>query len=296
MIRKKILNYKLTRIIRSSSIATIYPYIIGASILVIIIALFVWSPSDSTPIFPGTTISIASGIFKMGSNDGDNDEQPIHKVRVNNFSISKYEITNAQYAVFMNAIGANANGRYKGIEYLEMNDEHIEINYINGKFVADTSKENHPVIEVSWYGAKAYCTYYGGRLPTEAEWEFAAKGGNKHRGYTYAGSDNADEVAWYHKNSGNTTKKVGTKNSNELDLYDMSGNVSEWCNDWYDKNYYKKPVNNSKGPTSGAFKVIRGGFWNFNLGFIRVTDRSLNRPTSTSTDIGFRFVFPLIQK
>jgi len=248
----------------------------------------------STSNFTGETITVKGGTFSMGSNDGNDDEKPIHTVKVGSFSISKYEITNTQYATFMNAINANANGSVNGIEYLDMDSNDIEITYTSGNFFANTEKENHPVMLVTWYGAKAYCEYYGGRLPTEAEWEFAARGGNNSNGYIYAGSNILSEVAYYDTttvlgviNTGN----VGTKNPNELGLYDMSGNVSEWTNDYYSYSYYENsPIDNPQGPSAGTPRVTRGGYRTFSSGTrCRVAWRGNSHGRNKS--VGFRPVF-----
>jgi formylglycine-generating enzyme required for sulfatase activity len=144
--------------------------------------------------------------------------------------------------------------------------------------------DNRPVDSVSWYDAVSFCNKLseregltpcyninganttcnwsatGYRLPTEAEWEYAAKGGNRSKGLEYAGSDDLNTVAWYYDNSGIKTHIVGSKQSNELGLCDMSGNVWEWCWDWYDSNYYvSSPGTNPKGPESGAYRLPRGG-------------------------------------
>ena len=243
-------------------------------------------------IFPGEKVAVAGGTFQMGSTFGDQDEEPVHSITLSGFSISKYEITNAQYATFMNDIGANIDGSFNGVEYLAMDDEDIQISHTSGQFVADAGKENHPVVKVSWFGAKAYAEHYGGRLPTEAEWEFAAKGGNSSSGYTYSGSNTVDDVAWYFTNSGSATHPVGTKAPNELGLYDMSGNVWEWTNDWYDSNYYSNsPSNDPQGPNSGTNRVIRGGSWNGNAYYCRVANRGGSNPASTVNYLGFRPVF-----
>jgi len=243
-------------------------------------------------IFPGEKVAVAGGTFSMGSTTGNADEEPIHSVTLSNFSISKYEITNAQYTTFMNDIVANLNGSFNGVRYLDMGDVDIQISHTGGQFVADAGKENSPVIFVSWFGAKAYAEHYGGRLPTEAEWEFAAKGGNNSSGYTYSGSNTIDDVAWYITNSGAATHTVGTKSANELDLYDMSGNVWEWTNDWYDSNYYSSsPSSNPQGPTTGSFRVFRGGSWNNNANFCRVAIRNGSNSIITFNTLGFRPVF-----
>jgi formylglycine-generating enzyme required for sulfatase activity len=231
----------------------------------------------------------------MGSPNGTGnpDEEPEHSVTLSNFSISKYEITNAQYATFMNDIGADINGSFNGEEYLDMDDVDIQISYTSGQFIVDAGKEDYPVIEVSWFGAKAYAEHYGGRLPTEAEWEFAAKGGNSSSGYTYSGSNTIGDVAWYTSNSGSATQVIGTKSANELGLHDMSGNVWEWTNDWYDANYYSSspPSSNPQGPTTGAGRVYRGGSWDGNAFNCRVANRNGGFPASTYFILGFRPVF-----
>jgi formylglycine-generating enzyme required for sulfatase activity len=238
-------------------------------------------------------VTVSGGKFDMGctseQNNCGNDETPVHTVTVDSFKISKYEITNQQYAHFMNEIGASSDGSYNGTEYLDIDEGDCNINYSGSEFVSVSGKENHPVIEVTWYGAKAFCEQYDGRLPTEAEWEFAARGGNSANATLYAGSDNIDEVAWYSDNYG--TKEVGTKSPNELGIYDMSGNVWEWCNDWYSSDYYSNsPQDNPQGPSSGSYRVLRGGSWVDYVFCCRVAFRYSDDPgVASRIDSGFRF-------
>ena len=241
--------------------------------------------------FIGDIIYIEGGTYSMGGNYFA-DSQPIHNVTLNSFSISKYEITNAQYATFMNEIDANEDGSYNGTQYLMMNYNDCQIEYVNGQFISESGKENHPVILVNWEGANAYCEHYCGRLPTEAEWEFASRGGNISGGFELSGSNNADDVAWYAFNSGNSTHSVGTKNANEIGAFDMSGNILEWCNDWYDNNYYSNsPTNNPQGPISGTNRVLRGGTYSNGSGGCFVSARYQYTPTPSYKFIGFRPVF-----
>ena len=251
--------------------------------------------SFSTYSFDGSMVSVSGGTFEMGctseQSNCDDDETPVHTVTVDDFEMSKYEITNQQYADFMNEIGANSDGSYDGTEYLAMDDGDCQIDYASGEFVPESGKDNYPVIEVTWYGAKAFCKHYGGRLPTEAEWEFAARGGNSATATEYAGSDNIDEVAWYEFNSGGSTHEVGTKSPNELGLYDMTGNVHEWCNDWYDSDYYSRsPQENPQGPSSGSDRVLRGGSWDPGVENCRLASRTANNPGTSLRDGGFRLV------
>ena len=130
------------------------------------------------------------------------------------------------------------------------------------------------------------------RLPTEAEWEYAARGGNKSRGYKYSGSNNIDEVAWYECNSGVETHPVKGKKANELGLYDMSGNVWECCNDWYGE-YSRGAQTNPKGPNNGSYRVLRGGSWCSGERYCRVSDRDSDAPGDRNDVIGFRLVLCL---
>ena len=242
---------------------------------------------------PGELVYVQGGTFEMGSNNGDDDEKPIHSVTLNSFYIGKYEVTHKEYIEFLNSKGVNSDGSYNGEEYIDMDDEDCAVGYSNGSFYfkgsSCASTENTPVIEVTWYGAKAYCEWAGGRLPTEAEWEYAARGGNKSKGYKYSGSNNIDEVAWYNDNSGSKTHEVGTKQPNELGIYDMTGNVWEWCNDWYDGSYYSiSPNSNPQGPTTGSYRIVRGGSWYFSANSCRVAYRNDYVPRRSIGYIGFR--------
>jgi formylglycine-generating enzyme required for sulfatase activity len=234
-------------------------------------------------------ILVKGGTFSMGSMKISNDESPVHNVTLKSFYIGKYEVTFIEYDTFCRLTrrgSLNDNGWGRG---------------------------NRPVIQVSWNDAIAYCNWRsqfegltpcysmstqnvqcnfnanGFRLPTEAEWEYAARGGSESHGFFFSGSDYADEVTWYHHNSDSQTKPVGTKMPNELGIYDMSGNVWEWCWDWYDKDYY---TSSSKadplGPISGFMNVLRGGSWSDNPRAARISNRFRNYPVTKASIIGFR--------
>ena len=209
-------------------------------------------------------IYVEGGIFAMGSNSGESDEKPIHNVTLDSYYIGETEITQAQWRAVM---GSNPS-EYKG--------------------------DNRPVECVSWYDAQEFCERLseltGKRyvLPTEAQWEYAARGGNQSKGYTYSGSNNIDEVAIYDEwSSGHSYVK--SKKPNELGIYDMSGNVYEWCSDWYD-DYSSSSQTNPQGPTSGSDRVLRGGSWCLNASFCRVANRDLINPSRTYNNCGFRVV------
>ncbi|MDZ7724501.1 MAG: SUMF1/EgtB/PvdO family nonheme iron enzyme [candidate division KSB1 bacterium] len=234
-------------------------------------------------------VPVPGGSFQMGSNSSEaySDEQPVHTVTLSDFKISKYEVTNAQYAAFLNDQGVSSDGSASGTEYIDMNASYCQIDYGGGQFVVESGKDNYPVIGVTWYGAKAFCEWAGGRLPTEAEWEYAARGGPQSRGYTYAGGNTIDAVAWYDGNSGGHTHPVGGKRANELGLYDMSGNVWEWCADWKG-NYSSSSQTNPTGPSSGSYRVRRGGGWNDDARYCRVAYRYVSVPGGSRNVLGFR--------
>jgi len=210
-------------------------------------------------------VLIEGGTFMMGSNGGEDDEKPVHSVYVDRFYMDKYEVTVAQFREFCKAEGR------------EMPEQ------------PSYSLSNHPVVNVRWNEASAYAEWAGKRLPTEAEWEYAARGGNRSSGYRYSGSDNPEDVAWYSENSDGRTHPVGQKRPNELGLYDMSGNVWEWCSDWYDENYYSvSPQSNPKGPSSGSLRVLRGGSWYHLTRYCRVSVRYGDYPDGRRYFSGFR--------
>ena len=211
-----------------------------------------------------TMVWAGGGTFQMGSNDSDayDDEKPVHTVTVGNFALSQTEITNSQYCKFLNEKGNQTEG---GATWLDIESSYCQIEKSGGIFKPKSGKGNYPVIEVTWYGAKAYCNWAGGRLPTEAEWKFAAKG---RENYKYAGSNNIDDVAWYGSNSGSATHEVAQKQANAFGLYDMSGNVWEWVEDKWHSNYTDAPTNGSAWTSgSSSYRVYCGGSWYYGARF-----------------------------
>ncbi len=231
-------------------------------------------------------IFVKGGTFKMGSNNGDSNEKPIHNVTVSDFYIGKYEVTNSQYVDFLNAKG---NQKEAGVDWVNTGI-YSQIEEINGVFKVKKGLENHPVVYITWYGARAYAKWIGGRLPTEAEWEYAARGGNKSKDYKYSGSNNINDVALYRDNSNLHSHPIGTKSSNELGIYDMSGNIYEYCNDWYAP-YNNASQTNPRGPSSGSTRIIRGGSYDNYINTCRTTHRYYSAPYNANSYYGFRVAF-----
>jgi formylglycine-generating enzyme required for sulfatase activity len=189
-------------------------------------------------------VEVEGGTFTMGctSEQGNNckkNEIPMHSVQLNSFYIGRFEVTQEQWDAVMGSNPSRFNDCADcPVENISWDDAQYFINKLNSM----TEKEF--------------------RLPTEAEWEYAARGGKNSKGFKYAGSDEIALVAWHGRNSGNRTHKVGEKIPNELGLYDMTGNVWEWCSDWYAEDYYSNsPKNNPTGPAFGTYRVLRGGSW-----------------------------------
>ena len=234
------------------------------------------SLSDNTltiPVKNGINIEmvkVEAGSFNMGATPEMKSpyevEKPVHRVTLtNNYYIGKYEVTQALWQAVM---GSNPS-HFKG--------------------------DALPVEQVSWKDCQKFITKLNRltgknfRLPTEAEWEYAARGGNKSRGYRYSGSNTIDDVAWYENDALSQTHPVGTKQPNELEIYDMTGNVMEWCQDWYGS-YSSSPQVNPTGAASGSYRVVRGGGWSDSARDCRTSDRDFISPGGCSSDLGLRLV------
>jgi len=243
-------------------------------------------------------IKIKGGSFKMGSLEGHIDEKPVHMVVLDDFIMSKTEITVQQFSKFVHETAYITTAKKVGYSFVFT--AKLEKKYgVNWKYdtkgdLREKSEYNHPVIHVSWYDANAYCKWAGGRLPTEAEWEYTAKGGASTGSATYAGNDSIEVVAWYNNNSNFTTHPVGQKKPNVLGLYDMSGNVWEWCLDYYGEKYYQNsPENNPQGASLGTYRVDRGGSAFIQAADCRLTKRGKSIAGYSGYYLGFRLVlFP----
>ena len=242
---------------------------------------------------PIELVVIPAGSFLMGSNERDR-EQPIHKGDVPAFKLGKYPITNAQYAAFLNAYGAEKvqAGKYKGQQMVHLHRWGVQQE--NGKWKAAVGYENHPIINVTWYGVNEFCTWLSEEtglqysLPSEAQWEYAARANQPK--LKYAGSNKLEEVGWYDKNSHGETHPVGQKKANAWGLYDMSGNVDEWCADvWHDS--YQGAPNDGRAWIGGGdqgSRVVRGGGWYYIDDFCRVSYRYGDLANGCGSNVGCR--------
>ena len=213
-------------------------------------------------------VYVSGGAFTMGAtseqgSDANDDEKPTHSVTISNFYLCKYEVTQALWRAVM----GNNPSSFKG--------------------------NSLPVGNVSWNDCQTFISRLNNltgknfRLPTESEWEYAARGGNRSRGYKYSGSNVLSDVAWYDDNSGSKTHPVGSKSPNELGLYDMSGNVWEWCSDWYGT-YSSSSQTNPTGASSGSGRVDRGGSWLGGAWLCRSSNRDNIAPVGRDYDLGLR--------
>ncbi len=244
-------------------------------------------------------IYVKGGEFKMG-NDYNRTIRRVHSVKLSDFGISNLEISNNYFCNFLNSYGSDTvkSGEFQGKLMIKSSTVSKYSNWgiykVDYTWLPVEGYENHPVIYVSWYGANEYCKYYSGRLPTEAEWEFAARGGKKTRDYPYSGGGNIDEVSWYLSNSDKTTYKPGTKKSNRLGIYDMNGNVQEWCEDTYDFRYYRdSPYKNPCNLELGKYKIVRGGAYTNSAKQISLYNRYKQKPGEFNNKTGFRIVFQI---
>jgi len=229
---------------------------------------------------------VGGGTFQMGAqntnssqgnydSDARNNESPVHSVTLDGYYMGETEVTQALWKAVMDTVPTHNGGWTNGFGY----------------------GDDYPAYRVSWNDVQEFIlklnqmTGKKFRLPTEAEWEYAARGGKKSKGYKYSGSNTLSEVAWYGDNSGGKTHPVKGKQPNELGIYDMSGNVWEWCSDWHVSDYYGNSSSKSpKGPDSGKFREQRGGGWNVKKEDCRVSERGGNEPEVRYNNIGFRLV------
>lgn len=227
--------------------------------------------NDTVTSLPDSMVLIPAGKYTIGDKKGLSEQKPEHSVTVNAFFIDIHEVTNAQYKVFLDSTG-----------------------YALPMYWRDTlyNKPYQPVVGISWYDAVEYCKWAGKRLPTEAEWEIAARGGLTSEDYPFTGKINQDKANYifdkYEKPKG--LLKVGSYPPNGYGLYDMAGNVYEWCKDWYLETAYKDTTDyiNPQGPIKGQARVMRGGAWNYNADFQQVAMRNRAKPELRTNYIGFR--------
>ena len=218
-------------------------------------------------------VRVRGGVFTMGctaepSSSCNNDERPAHRVTLRNFNMGKYPVTQAQWEAVMGSNPSAVKGSNLPVTDVNWNDVQEFISKLN----AQTGKRY--------------------RLPTEAEWEYAARGGNKSKGYKYSGSNNVDNVGWYRVNSERKVSPVGKKKANELGIYDMSGNVMEWCSDWAGA-YTATAKTNPAGPPPGSGeRILRGGSWDTLETLLEVSHRYSMRPDTRHSTFGFRLVLP----
>jgi sulfatase modifying factor 1 len=307
-----------------------------------------WLTGDAN--IPEDMKYIPDGGFEMGDHfdpEGYDDELPVHAVLVDAFFMSKYEITNQQYCDYLNSAYPAQLKVVSGVVYAASDDpcdypycdtttssSYSRITWNGSSFGVVSDKEDHPMVQVSWYGSVAYCnwrsseggyeacynlstwvcdfTKKGYRLATEAEWEYAARGGNHSPYYRYPWGDSIDGSKANYWESGDPYETgdypwttpvgyydgsqipAGSDMANGYGLYDMAGNVWEWCNDWYASDYYDtSPFDNPTGPVSGSSRVLRGGGWSHNANRCRVASRYYYDPDDRGSGLGFRIVLDL---
>ncbi len=247
-------------------------------------------PPQTDPALGIQWVKVEGGTFTMGSPDDEKgrykDEGPQHQVELSGFWMSATEVTNAQYNAFLKAAQRDP-AVWDRVKESGANHPDLKSEFKGAR---------QPVVRVSWEDAKAFCDWLGNgvMLPTEAQWEYACRAGST--GRFCFGDDEAQlgDYAWYGANANGVTHAVAGKKANAWGLFDMHGNVWEWCSDWYDEEYYKaSPLKDPAGPAAGALRVLRGGSWYFEPWNCRSASRAGSDPRNWNDGLGFRLVAPL---
>lgn len=228
-------------------------------------------------------VVVNGGTFLMGSTDGNRDEMPRHHVNIDSYAIDVHPVTNEQFVRFLEALGGEKDSNHQDV--IRLKDSRIKRS--GGKTSIESGYAKHPVVGVTWYGAAAYAKWIGKRLPSEAEWENACKGGNEEALFPTGDDIEKSQANFF---SSDTTP-VMSYAPNAYGLYDMAGNVYEWCSDWYGYNYYEVSVqepDNPKGPLQGNYRVLRGGCWKSLKEDLRCSRRHRNNPGTVNGTYGFR--------
>ena len=223
------------------------------------------------------------GEYARGSADGSRDERPEHTVYIPSFAIDVHPVTNEQFVRFLEAM--NGEKDVNNNDIIRLRESRIK--RVAGKISIEAGYGKHPVVGVSWYGAVAYAKWVGKRLPTEAEWEIAARGGLSGMLYPSGETIDRSQANFFSAD----TVKVCSYAPNPLGIYDMAGNVYDWCEDWYDYNYYEvsaQEPENPKGPQQGVYRVLRGGCWKSLTDDLRCAHRHRNNPGTVNKTYGFR--------
>jgi formylglycine-generating enzyme required for sulfatase activity len=232
---------------------------------------------------PTHTVAVPAGSFQMGSTTGALDEQPVHKVTGPAFQIDRTEVTNGRYAQCVSAGACSAPA--------------LQSSATRRQYFGDARFQDFPVIQVSWTQASQFCAWTGGRLPTEAEWERAARGTSDARTYPW-GDSTPDCTKANFAGCVGDTDRVGQRPAGQspYGVQDMAGNVWEWTADWYDASYYtRSPESNPQGPETGSLKVMRGGCWVSGTASLRSTCRKAELPGTWAPNVGFRCAYSTSQ-
>ena len=249
------------------------------------VAKYLPKPQEHKEIAPLLTdmVIIRGGAFYRGSTSGGRDEIPRHLVNLTSFAIDAHPVTNEQFVRFLEAMGGEKD--HNNNDIIRLRDSRIK--RFGGKLTIESGYARHPVVGVAWYGAVAYAKWVGKRLPTEAEWEVAASSASDDNIYPTGKTIERSQANFF---SSDTTA-VMSYPPNAFNLYDMAGNVYEWCQDWYDYHYYDISVqepNNPKGPVQGVYRVLRGGCWKSLKEDMRSSHRHRNNPGTMNGTYGFR--------